>query len=393
MTTLKFLPYGKQSVTKEDLAEVMKVLESDLITRGPKVEEFERAVADYCGAKHGVAFSNGTAALMAACHAADTGPYDRLITTPNTFVATVGAGVQCQSTPVFVDIDRDTGNLNLDQVQFTLERESSRGKDVIIPVHFSGISVDMKRLEKMIKKSDTIIIEDAAHAIGSRHPDGFMVGSSAYSHMTVFSFHAVKTMTTGEGGMVMTNDDELCRKLRLFRNNGIERDPMYLERKAEPWYYEVKDLTGNFNVTEMQAALGISQLKRLDRMVEKRRRLVSAYREKLREIQEIRLFSDKHDALTAFHLFVVQIDFEALKFSRTELMERLMERGIGTQLHYIPVYRHPYFQAKIGNISSYFPNMEAYYSQALSLPLFYEMEEEDVSRVVATLKEILYIHK
>lgn len=385
----KFLPYGKQSILQEDIREVAECLRSDVITRGPKVEEFEKAVADFCGAEHAVAFSNGTAALMATCFAADMGPYDRFITTPNTFVATVGAGLLRGATPVFVDIDRDSGNLNLQQVEDSLEYSSTRGKTVVLPVHFAGIAVDVPRLDRLIQDPRTVIIEDAAHALGSCYPDGSRVGCCSHSAMAIFSFHPVKHITTGEGGMVTTNDAELCHRLRLYRNNGMEREPSRMEGEAAPWYYEVQSITGNYNFTEFQAALGLSQMKRLDVNIAKRRDLVADYRELLQGVPQIRLFSDAYDAATAYHIFVVQIDFEAYETTRAEVMRGLKEKGIGTQVHYIPVYRHPFFKNINGDISEYFPNMEEYYAQALTLPLFVDMEKEDVERVVRELKALL----
>lgn len=389
MTKKKILSYGKPSINADDIREVTKALESTSLTRGPKVQEFEDAIARYCGVKHAIAFSSGTAGLMATCHAANMGPHDRFITTPNTFVATVGAGISCKSTPVFVDIDLDTGNLNLEQVHDNLNNPSTRGKDVVIPVHFSGIAVDMQRIQKMITKPDTIVIEDAAHALGSCYSDGKKVGSCEYSDMTMFSFHPVKNITTGEGGMVTTNNDALSHRLKRFRNNGIERDANYLEGPSAPWYYEVQEITGNYNFTDIQAALGLSQLQRLDTMVSKRRALVAAYREMLKDVPHIRLFTDQFDSHTAFHLFVVQIDFQKLRTNRSDLMIKLMDAGIGTQLHYIPVYRHPFFTRKHGDIHEYFPHMERYYSEALSLPLFYDMDEEDVKNVVYNLKSAI----
>ncbi len=382
MNTDTFLPYGKQSITQEDVDVVTAALHSDWITRGPKVEEFEQAVAAYCGAEYAVAFTSGTAALMGACHAAGVGPNDRVITTPNTFVATVGAAARLGATPVFVDIDRSTGNINLDHLKHTVEVPSTRGQQVIIPVHFAGIAVDMARLDHSLVNPDSIVIEDAAHAIGSSYPDGKKVGCCAYSAMTTFSFHPVKTITSGEGGMVTTNDPELYHRLKRFRNNGIERLPDH----PNPWHYDVTEITGNYNFTDMQAALGLSQLSRLDAFASKRRELILAYREAFRDVPHVKLFSADHDSATCYHLMVVQIDFEALEIPRSELMKALKEKGIGTQVHYIPVYRHSFFTKKSGDISQYFPEMETYFSQVLSLPLFPGMTAEDVNRVVDAIK-------
>ncbi|NGX43004.1 MAG: UDP-4-amino-4-deoxy-L-arabinose--oxoglutarate aminotransferase [Chlamydiae bacterium] len=389
MKVEQFFPYAKPTILQEDIQGVVDVLNSGWITRGPKVAEFEQAVADYCGAKYAVAFSSGTAALTAACFAAEVGPHDRMITTPNTFVATVAAGLLYKATPVFVDIDRDTGNLNVDQIAQSLTYHPTRGKNVILPVHFSGIPVDIPRLEQTISDRDTIIIEDAAHALGSFYSSGFKVGSCAHSDMTMFSFDPIKHITTGEGGMVTTNKEELCHRLKLFRNNGLERDPQYLEREATPWYYEIRETSGNYHFTDFQAALGLGQLQRLDLMIEKKRELVLAYRERLKELPNIRLFTSKEDDRTAYHLFVVQIDFEAYNKTRAEVMTQLKEKGIGTQVHYIPVYRHHFFTENRGDISEYFPNMEGYYSQALSLPLYYDLTIDDVDHIVKTLNSVL----
>ena len=389
MTTETFLPYARQSIDNADIQAVSEVLTAATITRGPKVEAFEQAIANYCGAKYAVAFNSGSSALFAACYAADLRANDRVITTPNTFVATIGAAMHFQAPPVFVDIDRSTGNLALDLVDFNLNHPSTRGRTIVMPVHFSGIPIDMQQLDSLICNPDTIVIEDAAHALGSRFKDGQMVGSCAWSQMTVFSFHPAKTITTGEGGLVTTNDKGLCHKLRLYRNNGIERDPGYLEGEPAPWYYEVKGITGNFNFTEMQAALGLSQLNRLDAFIVKRRQLVEEYRKLLKDVLHVRLFTSEFDQASAFHLFVVQIDFKAFNTDRVSIMEKLKERGIGTQVHYIPVYRHPFLSKAIRDITDYFPNMEAYYSEALTLPLYFDLTLEDVGRVVKTLREVL----
>lgn len=387
---LDFLPYAKQSIADEDIEAVAQALRSNAITRGPVVEAFEEAVAAYCGAKYAVAFTNGTAALFAACFAAETGPYDRLLTTPNTFIATAGAGIQFGATPVFIDIDRTTGNLDLEQLSYNLDYPSTRGKNVVIPVHFSGIPVDMEKLNRMIMDPNTVVIEDAAHAIGSCYISGAQVGSCENSDMTIFSFHPAKTITTGEGGMVTTNSAELYHRLKRYRNNGIEKSPEYFQQsELYPGYYEVNEITGNFNFTDIQAALGLSQLKRLDQIVVSRRKLVAAYRERLQGLVGIKLFTEEYDSNTAFHLFVVQIDFSRFSVSRAEVMAKLKENQIGTQLHYIPLYRHPVIQSRSGDLSEYFPEMEGYYAEALSLPLYYGLTVDDVDRVVETLKKAI----
>lgn len=384
-----FLPYARQSINADDIAELTKVLQSELITRGPKVEEFEKSIAQYCGARFGVAFNSGTSALVAASYAAHLSRYDRMITTPNTFIGTIIGGIQRGTPPVFIDIDRQTGNIDLNLLEHNLNQPSSRGRDVIIPVHFAGIPVDVRKIDAMICHPNTVVIEDAAHALGSSYEDGQKVGCCAWSQMTVFSFHPNKHITTGEGGMVMTNDEEIDHRLRLFRNNGIERNPLYLQKEINPWYYEVQEISGNFNFTDFQAALGLSQFKRLERFIAKRYRLLASYRDRLRSVAHVSLCFDELFQNVAYHLCVVQIDFAACGTPRQEVMEKLKEAGIGSQVHYIPLYHHPVIAKACGDIADYFPNMEAYYAQALSLPLHTEMEEEDVAYVCETLTKIL----
>ncbi len=384
-----FLPYARQSIDAEDIDAITKALRSSFITRGPLVEQFERAIADYCDAKFAVAFSSGSTALSACCQAAKTDQFDKVITTPNTFVSTIGGAIQQRATPIFVDIELDSGNLNLEQVAFTLEKSYTQGKPIIIPVHFSGLPVNMAKLDRLIKNPNTVVIEDACHALGSRYLNGQRVGCCAWSQMTVFSFHPAKTITTGEGGMVTTNDAELYHQLKLIRNNGIERDPAYFVGQPAPWHYEIGQLSNNYNFTEFQAALGLSQFKKLDAFIEKRRQLVATYRQRLSNHPSIRLFADTQDSHTCFHLFVVQIDFKACHITREKVMQALSHKQIGTQVHYIPVYRHPFFEERYGKISSFFPMTESYFAQALSLPLYYDLTIEQVHRVADELITVL----
>lgn len=389
MTIQKFFPYAQQSISESDIAAVGHSLKQTMITRGELVKQFEEAFAKDCGANYAVAFNSGTAALQAAYFAGNVGPGDTILSTPNTFVSTVGAAVELGASPVFVDICLNTGNLNLDQVALNLRQPKSRGKYIVAPVHFSGIPVDMQHLDKIIDNPETLVVEDAAHAVGSRYKDGSKVGCCTWSHMTIFSFHPAKTMTTGEGGLVTTNDPDLYHRLQLYRNNGIERESQYLEQSPGPWYYEVKTLSGNYNFTEMQAALGLSQLSRLESFIDKRRKLLEIYKAELGQNDNIQILQAENECFVAPHLAVALIDFESFKKSKADVMLALKEKGIGTQVHYIPVYHHPYFKDQYGDVSEYFPEMERYYSRALSLPLYYDLCEEDVVYIINTLKSIL----
>lgn len=388
-----FIPYARQSISASDIDAVVYALQSPMITRGANVEAFEQAIAQYCGAQFAVALNSGSTALIAACHAAQTTVNDCVISTPNTFVASVNAATRYGAKPVLIDIDRSTGNLDLNRLEEVLKSDKrSRGKNVIIPVHFAGLPVDMQRLESLIRSPDTVVIEDAAHALGSKYADGQMVGCCAWSDMTIFSFHPVKTITTGEGGMVLTNNPDLYHRLKRFRNNGIERNPDLFEAEVEErfeGYYEVKEATNNYNFTEFQAALGLSQLERIDQFIQKRRQLIAKYRELLKGVSNLQMLTDTMDDRTAFHLCVVQIDFAAYNTTRSQLVQDLGECGVGTQVHYIPVYRHPFFKERYGDIRECFVETEKYYSQALSLPLYYELEMSDVEFVVETLKKSL----
>lgn len=381
----KILPYGSPSISDEDRKAVLEALESTTLTRGPRTEAFEAALAKYVGAEYAVSFNSGSTALAASYFAGGVSSKDRVLTTPNTFIATVGPAMQQGAQPVFIDIDRKSGNFQQDQAELNLSYPSLSGKLFVAPVHFAGIAVDMAALSQKIQATNVIVIEDAAHALGSQYPDGQMVGCCANSDMTIFSFHPVKTISTGEGGMVTTNDPEMARRLKLYRNNGIVRD---LPEMKGPWEYQVRELTGNYHITEIQAALGTSQLARIDQFIEKRRSLVQRYRTHLEGVANIRLFDAAYDERTAYHLFVVQIDFEKLKMTKERAMERLKAKGIGTQYHYIPLYRHPAVSRITGDIEEYFPEMEAYFKQALSLPLYYDLTIEEVDRIAAAVKQL-----
>ncbi len=380
-----YLPYARQQVTDSDIKAAAAALADPIITRGSNVEQFENLFAEYCGAKSALAFHSGSTALQAACVALEVSRDDRAIVTPNTFIATVASPVQCGAEPIFVDIDNSSGNMDLDHVCYTLERPASRGRNLIMPVHFSGIPVDMVELDQRIKDPNCVVIEDGCHALGSRYTCGRRVGSCHYSQMTVFSFHPAKIITTCEGGMVTTNDERLYKRLRLFRNSGIERDPRYLDHAPQPWHYDVEEISSNYNFTEMQAALGVSQLQRIDSFVERRRALVAKYRKLLQGKEHIVPLTDCYDHNTAFHLFVVLVDFASCGKTRDTVMQRLHSRQIGTQLHYMPIYRHRYFQTRLGDLSQYFPKAERHFSQALSLPLYPELTDEDIARVVNEL--------
>lgn len=385
-----FLPYGCQAIDEEDKKAVFEALSQDVITRGKLVSEFEEAVKDYTGAPYAVAFSSATAGLHAACFAAKASEYAHVVTTPITFASTATSALRYRSPITFSDIDPATANFSVEGALPLSDTHSTRGKKIYIPVHFAGAPIDMARFESKIEDPETVIIEDAAHALGASYPTGEKVGACTYCDMTVFSFHPLKSITSGEGGIVTASSSEYAERLRLFRDNGIIRDPKKMEQGSfGPWYYEVAELGQNAHMTEMQAALGISQLKKLDAFVAKRRELAACYAEALKDVEEIAFLSREKEEYSAHHLFVAQIDFENLKTTRKEVMEALLEEGIGTQVHYIPLYRFPLFKKYQNFNPENYPCAEAYYQKALTLPLHVKMGEKEVGRVVAALKNCL----
>ncbi len=394
---MDFIGYGKQWLDEDDISAVAEVLRSDFLTQGPKVREFEEALARYTGARFAVAVANGTAALQLAVQALELEEGTVGVTSPNTFAASSNCFLYNRLTPGFADIDERTYCMEPGE----LEQVMTPGTGVVIPVHFAGQPCDMEGLAEVVNRQAqrVYIIEDAPHAIGSRYANGQRVGSCCYSDMATFSFHPVKTIATGEGGAVTTNAPELYRKLQLLRTHGITKDPGSLQaldmapelRGTDwngPWYYEMQELGYNYRMTEMQAALGITQLKKIDSFIQRRREIVDRYNKVFDDVPWLTAPFERERVSSAFHLYVLKIDFQAIKKTRTQVMEELRGKGIGTQVHYIPVHLQPYYRRHFGFGEGNFPRAEAYYSQCLSIPLFPRMTDDDVRRVIQAVKDL-----
>lgn len=367
------IPYGHQTIDEDDIEEVIRVLRSDYLTTGPTIAAFEQKVADYVGAKYAVAVSNGTAALHVACLAAGIGEEDEVITTPITFAASANCVLYCGGTPVFADIDRDTYNID----PADIERKITPKTKAIIPVHFAGQPCDMDAIGAVAEKHHLVVIEDGAHALGAEYKNK-KIGS--LSHMTTFSFHPVKPITTGEGGMVTTNDAKLYQRLLLFRSHGITRDESLMSRNEGGWYYQQLELGYNYRMTDIQAALGLSQMKKLEGFLEKRRAIARRYDEAFKDCPNIRIPHQLEQAKSGWHLYVIQ----SLSQHRKEVFEALTQAGIGVNVHYIPVYRHPYYQ-KHGYENVYCSNAEALYENMMSLPVYPGLSEEQQEYVIETV--------
>ena len=384
------IPYGRQEITDADIAAVIEVLRSDWLTQGPAIPRFEQAVASRCGARHAIAVCNATSALHLACLALGLGAGDRLWTSPNTFVASANCALYCGATVDFVDIDPLTLNMSVEALEQKLVHAARDGTlpKIVVPVHFAGQPCAMDRIAELSRKYGFSVIEDASHAIGAVY-QGDAVGSCRHSAITVFSFHPVKIMTTGEGGMLLTSSDEHADRLRLLRTHGITRDAQRMSPAAAgegSWYYEQIDLGFNFRITDIQAALGFSQLQRLDGFLEARRRVVARYHEQLVNLP-IGFQHEQSGAASAWHLFVVRILAESRK-SRREVFNAMKAAGIGVNVHYIPVHLQPYYR-RLGFAPGAFPEAERYYAQAISLPLFATLSEAAQARVVDALKSAL----
>ena len=382
--------YGKQDVNEQDISDVIDVLKSDFLTQGPVLEKFERKVADYCGAKYAVAVTNATSALHIACKAAGLGHDDVLWTSPITFTASANCGRYCGANVDFVDIDNATYNMSVDELEKKLKfKRQAREKmpKVVVPVHLAGQSCDMEQIFKLSQEYGFTVLEDASHAIGADYKDT-KVGSCKYSDMTVFSFHPVKIITTGEGGMVLTNNEELYRKLILYRSHGITRDNTLMTRESDgPWYYQQVDLGYNYRMTEMQAALGFSQMDRVDEFVARRRYLVSRYNDLLADLP-IKTPYVAGNTKPSWHLYIARVDFEKAGLTKKELFAKMKEKGIVLNLHYIPVHTQPYYES-LGFKKGDFPVSELYYNEAFTLPLYYGLTDEQQDEVVTALKAVL----
>lgn len=365
-----YIPYGKQSIEEDDIQAVVEVLKSDYLTTGPKVAEFEKVVADYVGAKYAVAVSNGTAALHVACLAAAIEEDDEVITTPNTFVASANCALYCGAKPVFADIDPVT--YNIDPVD--IRRKINDKTRAIIPVHFTGQPCEMDEIHAIAKKHNLIVIEDAAHALGAVYK-GRMIGN--ISDMTTMSFHPVKHITTGEGGVITTNDAKLYEKLLLFRTHGITREPSLLEKNEGGWYYEQLELGFNYRITDFQCALGISQMKKIDRFVARRREIAKRYDEAFAGLKGIVTPAQAEGCNNSYHLYVIQVE----SMPRKEAFDKLRAAGIGVNVHYIPVYKHPYYQ-KNGYQDVKCGNAEKIYSKLISLPMYPGLTDEEQEYVI-----------
>jgi UDP-4-amino-4,6-dideoxy-N-acetyl-beta-L-altrosamine transaminase len=379
------IPYGRQEITQADIDAVVEVLRSDFLTQGPAVPKFEQAVANHCGAKHAVAVNSATSALHIACLALGLGPGDWLWTTPVTFVASANCGLYCGAQVDFVDIDPRTYNLSVERLADKLAQAEKLGRlpKVLVPVHLCGQPCDMAAIHALSQQYGFKVIEDASHAIGGRYR-GEPIGNGRYSDITVFSFHPVKIVTTAEGGMAMTNDPELAHKMNLLRSHGITREPERMTHAPDgPWYYQQVGLGFNYRMTELQAALGVSQMTRLDAFVARRHEIAGRYDELLADLPVTTPWQhpDSHSGL---HLYVIRLQLERIKRSHREVFESLRAQGIGVNLHYIPVHTQPHYQ-QMGFKAGDFPQAESYYAEAISLPMYPGLTAAQQDEVVRAL--------
>jgi len=377
----KIIPYGHQWIDNKDINKVIKVLKSDWITQGPKVEEFEMALAKYCQAKYAVAMSSGTAALQAAYATAGIGIGDEVITTPITFVATANGIVHCGGKPVFVDVQEDT--LNIDPKK--IEKKITKRTKAIVPVDFGGQPANYDEIKKIAKKHNLLIIEDACHALGSLYKSK-KIGSLA--DMTILSFHPVKIITTGEGGMVLTNNKRFYERLKLFRNHGMIKKP-----EKGGWYYEIKNPAFNYRITDIQCALGLSQLKKISKFIKRRREITAKYNKAFKNVKEIIIPVERNYVKSVWHIYPIQLDLQKIKVGREKIFKELRKKGLGVQVHYIPLHLQPFYEKKFGYKKGDFPVSERYYQRAITLPLFPKMTNKEIEKVIKTVNKIIKFYR
>jgi perosamine synthetase len=376
----KTYSYGKQSISWSDVWGVIKALRSPWMTQGPKVKEFEDALCKYTGAKYCVAVSNGTAALHLATLCLDLKKDDEVITSPITFVATANSILYAGAKVKFADIDPKTANIDPEEIK---KQITARTK-AIIPVHFAGQSCDMELICKIAKEHNLFVVEDAAHALGSDYKNE-KVGSCKYSDLATFSFHPVKNITTAEGGAIITNNKDFYEKLLMLRTHGITKSPDLLTQNDGPWYYQQHELGFNYRLTDLQCALGLSQLKRIEKFKKRRREIVDIYRKEFAKDDRFSLLEEKDYSNAFFHLCPLLINFEKVKIDKKELFNKLKEKGLNLQVHYIPVYTQPYYK-RLGFKEEDYSKSESYYNKTISLPVYYGLKNEDVYEVVRIIK-------
>lgn len=383
------IPYGKQDINQQDIDGVIEVLRSDFLTQGPKVPEFEQALIKQTGAQYALAVNSATSALHMACLALGLGDGDWLWTSPITFVASANCGLYCGAKVDFVDIDPTTYNLCPQKLEQKLIQAKSNGTlpKVVIPVHLCGQPCNMEAIGRLAKEYGFKVIEDASHAIGGQY-NGKPIGNCEYSDITVFSFHPVKIVTTAEGGAVVTNDKVLAEKMALLRSHGITRDPEQMEGGSHGgWYYQQIDLGFNYRMTELQAALGVTQMQRLEQFIMARHRLAARYNEMLCGLPVTVPFQ-LENTYSGLHLYVIRLQLDAIGLTHKEVFDGLRANGIGVNLHYIPVHTQPYYK-KMGFKPGDFPESEKYYQEAISLPMFHTMSDEQQAEVVRVLEKVL----
>lgn len=388
------IPYGKHYIDEDDIQAVVDVLRSGALTQGPAVEAFEQAIADYVGARYAVAVSSGTAALHLAALAAGVGPGKSLITSPITFVASANAALYAGGRVLFADIDADTVNMSPAALSEVLGRNPDAR--AVIPVHFAGLPCDMPAIKALADQKRAVVIEDAAHALGASYPDGRKVGSCAHSHMTIFSFHPVKVIAAGEGGMITTNDEAAYRRLLRLRSHGINKldDPLQCPEEGDtngvrnPWYYEMQEMGFHYRITDMQCGLALSQFRKLEKFMERRRLLAKRYDAAFSSMKHCRPGQTMGRDQSGHHLYVLRVDFDSIGQTRGDLMRALKARGIGSQVHYIPVPAQPFYR-RMGHNPDLYPNARNYYREALSIPLFYELSDAQQDDVIEAIKELV----